>query len=343
MKILKFYELNYTDLLNIDYSPGKTSVNQISYGLKYLVKNFKVKTNLDYGGGRYNTGTNYLKDNNITNYVYDIFNRYEKHNNEILNTIENIGGVDSVTLLNVLNVIREKSTRLYVIKHAYSFLKDDGIMIITCYKGTNDENGSLTKSNTWQENRNVKSYISEIKEALDNINSNCLIIKKNINESYSLKTEKGSVIKRSKYGVGKDIGDSIYIHINYANDIIPEHIYEKFRKYLKDDFLFNILKIKKDLSSISFINSRDFDTSDEPSLYESIKVDNDGKIKYTKYDEFNPPIYHHKWLFVKDDYKGFDVEESKERSKIWLSKKDIDFTRIGYKKYWDNFIKKINI
>lgn len=60
MKILKFYELNYTNLLNIDYSPGKTSVNQISYGIKYLVKNFKVKTNLDYGGGKYDTGTNYL-------------------------------------------------------------------------------------------------------------------------------------------------------------------------------------------------------------------------------------------------------------------------------------------
>lgn len=347
MKILKFYELNYNDLLNINYNPGKTSLNQISYGLKYLVKNFNVKTNLDYGGGKYDTGTNYLKDNNIINYIYDIFNRSEKHNDLVLNKIESLGGVDSVTLLNTLNVIKEKSTRLYVIKHAYSFLKDNGVMIITCYKGNNNGGGTLTKSNTWQENRNIKSYIPEIKEALGNIDieidSYCLVIRKYINETFSLKTEKGSIIKRSKYNVGKDIGDSIYIHKDYVNDIISDPIYEEFRKHLRDNFSFNILKIKKDLSYITFINSKDFDTSNEPALYESIKVDKNGISKYIKYDEFNPPIYHHKWLFVKDDYKGFDVEESKKRSRIWLSKKDIDFTRIGYKKYWNNFIKKINI
>ena len=84
------------------------------------------------------------------------------------------------------------------------------------------------------------------------------------------------------------------------------------------------------------------DTADEPSLYDSIKVDIDGKTKYSKYDESNPPIYHHKWLFVKDDYKGFDVEKSKERSQKWLTLKDIDFSRIGFKKFWDNFIANQN-
>lgn len=334
---LKNYEDK--DFLNIDYNPGKTSLNQISYGLKFLVNNFtNIKTNLDYGGGKYNLGTNFLKKYNITNFVYDIFNRTEEHNNTILESVKN--GVDSVTLLNVLNTIKEKSTRLYVIRQAYSFFKD--VMIITCYNGNNTGVGSISKSNTWQENRNVKTYIPEIKEALGDVNIEyknlCLIIRKSLNENFSLKTQNGSIIKRSKFGVGKDIGDSIYIHKNYVNDVISDDLYNKFLIHVKN-FQFNILKIKKDFTSITFINSKNFDTADEPSLYESMKVDITGNTKYAKYDEFNPPIYHHKWLFVKDDYKNFDVEKSKQRSQEWLSKKDIDFTRIGYKKYWDNWIK----
>lgn len=31
-------------------------------------------------------------------------------------------------------------------------------------------------------------------------------------------------------------------------------------------------------------------------------------------------VWHHKWLWVKDDYKGFDVDKAKKWSKLWLSK-----------------------
>jgi len=339
--------LEYKEFLNVDYGPGKTSIRQISYGLKFLVSNFKnIKTNLDYGGGKYDLGTEYLKEHNIINYVYDIFNRTEEHNNKVIKIVTENGGTDSVTLLNVLNVIKEKSTRLYVIKHAYSFLNDNGVMIITCYNGNSTEVGRLSKSNTWQENRSVKTYIPEIKEALGNIQVEyknlCLIIRKNLNENFSVKTEKGTVIKRYKNNVGKDIGDSIYIHKDYVNDIISISDYQKFLKCLNKNFEFNILKIKKDLSSITFINSKDFDFVDEPSLYDSIRIDINGNVKYTKYDSENPPIYHHKWLFVKDDYSGFNVEDSKKRSEKWLKIKDIDFSRIGSKKYWDsNVIKNL--
>ena len=48
----------------------------------------------------------------------------------------------------------------------------------------------------------------------------------------------------------------------------------------------------------------------------------------------SPQIYHHKWLFVTDDYPGFDVEESKNRSRKWVSLPNIDYSRIGYKKFW---------
>jgi hypothetical protein len=56
----------------------------------------------------------------------------------------------------------------------------------------------------------------------------------------------------------------------------------------------------------------------------------------------DPLIWHHKWEFVSDDYTGFDVEQSKERSLQWKSKigtnKDIS-NRIGRLSYW----RKLNL
>ncbi len=67
-----------------------TSINQIASGLKYIAKNLYSNINLDYGGGKYDRGTIYLKDFNIENFIYDPFNRSEKHNIEILEYIENL-------------------------------------------------------------------------------------------------------------------------------------------------------------------------------------------------------------------------------------------------------------
>jgi len=50
-----------------------------------------------------------------------------------------------------------------------------------------------------------------------------------------------------------------------------------------------------------------------------------------------PQIYHHKWLFVKDDYQGFDVDKSKERSAEWLQVSDrINMSKIGTLNYWED-------
>ena len=49
----------------------------------------------------------------------------------------------------------------------------------------------------------------------------------------------------------------------------------------------------------------------------------------------DPYIYHHKWLFVDDDYRGFNVEESKVRSQHWIGLGDVDRSRIGRESYWN--------
>lgn len=151
-------------------------------------------------------------------------------------------------------------------------------------------------------------------------------------ESFQLKTKKGSVIKRSG-DVGKRMGGYLYLHKQYV-DYIDIDLYNEFKDKLPEDFNYNILKYNKKENYISFILSPDFNTVDEPTVGDAYKVT---KNKVTLTKQKNPPqIYHHKWLFVDDNYKGFNVERAKLRSKKWLEVSDqINMSKIGNKKYWD--------
>jgi hypothetical protein len=52
-------------------------------------------------------------------------------------------------------------------------------------------------------------------------------------------------------------------------------------------------------------------------------------------------IFHHKWLWVKSDYDGFDIQESYEFSKLWLSK--FEEPASGHIEKWKQQLKKYNI
>lgn len=163
-----------------------------------------------------------------------------------------------------------------------------------------------------------------------------------LSEEKRLKTSKGSVIKRSKLGVGKDIGGTIYLHKQYK-DSVPDQDLLKNAEAILDkeypEFKYNVIKYGYKNKVIGFVNSPDFDTSDEPVAGEYVNVFQDGKTKHGS----TKSIWHHKWLWVKDDYKGFDVGKSFERSEIWLQIPDIDFARIGNKELWDKeYVPKIN-
>lgn len=159
------------------------------------------------------------------------------------------------------------------------------------------------------------------------------------NNGRVLKTKKGSVIKRSKYGVGKLIGGYLYLHRNYLTDL-PNNIQKSVLETETHigDFKYNILKINIKTLDVTFINSTDFDHVHEPTVGEYIRVSKqDDSVKRGT----SNAIWHHKWLWVKDDYKGFDVEESFNRSKKYLGM-DIDFSRIGNKEFWEkNYANRI--
>ena len=157
-----------------------------------------------------------------------------------------------------------------------------------------------------------------------------------------IKTQKGTVIKKSpKYGVGKQVGSTIYLHKS-VEDRLPSDLLEKVKPQLPSNFQYDIVKFDEKNGNLTFISSPDWDSSYEPLVGDAFLIRGDGSTRYMKQKK-SPQIYHHKWLFVNDDYNGFNTEESKERSSKWLKLPDIEFNKIGYKNYWDtNVVPHLN-
>jgi len=144
------------------------------------------------------------------------------------------------------------------------------------------------------------------------------------------RTKRGSVIQRFKNNVGKQVGKRIYVHKLYADEIIPKAIWVKANDVLTKaypDFAFNTVMFDPAAKTVRFDQAPDFDTASEPHVGDFVEISvTDVKPPL----EGRPPIrtghsdsiWHHKWMWVKDDYTGFDVDKSKEWSKLWLSKLD---------------------
>lgn len=134
----------------------------------------------------------------------------------------------------------------------------------------------------------------------------------------TLKTYKGSPIKRSRYGVGKEIGGDIYLHRDYAEKVVPAEVLSNSEQLLAEydpAFDYNCIRYSPKTNAISFQEAPDFDTAREPVVGDYITVFPDGTIK-TGHSNY---IWHHKWLWVMNDYTGFDVADAWEWSREWLN------------------------
>ena len=158
-----------------------------------------------------------------------------------------------------------------------------------------------------------------------------------------LKTLKGSRIWYSKYRVGKQMGSKIYFHKSVWDKILPEDIWTKATEVLE----MNQLGLKyfqtvchdfKQPNIVRFDTCPGFNIHREPMVGQMFFVDiGSGFIK----DKYNDQIYHHKWLWVSEDYDGFNVQESYEWSKLWLSQ--LPETASGRPYLWEEQLKKYNI
>lgn len=142
--------------------------------------------------------------------------------------------------------------------------------------------------------------------------------------------------QRSKrFGVGKEIGGAFYVHRQYEDRLGLPVVEAK--AHLPADFDYQVVKYNQRTGAVSFVQSADFDTVPEPTVGDILIVSPDGQLRHRR-QASDPEIYHHKWLFVADDYDGFDVEASKQRSLTWLSLEDVDRSRIGKKSYWQQHV-----
>ena len=105
-------------------SSAKTSRKQVASLLKLESLFEDGNRNLDLGGGKFDLGTAQLKEYGVESKVMDEYNRTPEHNKKVEEWVGD--GVDTVTVANVLNVIKEPEARAEVIQTAYNSLVDGG-------------------------------------------------------------------------------------------------------------------------------------------------------------------------------------------------------------------------
>ncbi len=112
---------------------------------------------------------------------------------------------------------------------------------------------------------------------------------------------------------GKKCRNNLYIHRDYIDLVdIPEHLYiDRYNRLMGKDILpgVDIIKYDRTHGTVSLIGCFDFDGEDEP-IIQMVWTD----LRQINYTRSTGSIYHHKWMMVGDDYKGFDIDASKQRS-----------------------------
>lgn len=152
-----------------------------------------------------------------------------------------------------------------------------------------------------------------------------------LSKKYSIKRENP---------VGKKMGYDLYFHKSYTDQILGDNIFE-YSKHIPKDFKYDVVKYNNKNQTVSFISCPDFDKHDEPIVGRSITVNLSAKVPTvyeTKPSEENPFVYHHKWMFVDNNYKGFNPLKSMIRSMQWKgvmeSNQEKISSTIGRLKVW---------
>lgn len=148
-----------------EFSSKDTSINSSKLPAIYKLVNFpKGSVVLDFGGGRYDNGVEYLNSIGCEGYVYDPYNRTSEHNSAVVKAIRSNGGADIVLNSNVLNVIKEAAARRTVLKNIKKLVKPSGKVYITVYEGNGSGQGKQSKADSFQLNRKTADYLEEIQE-----------------------------------------------------------------------------------------------------------------------------------------------------------------------------------
>ena len=334
-----------------EISSARTSRKQIPSVFRWLVDNAalpKGSVNADLGGGKYDDGTEYFGAYGVNNLVWDPFNRSEAHNQGVLERLAK-KPAESATIANVLNVIKEPEERDKVIALAARTIVPDGTAYFQVWEKNRDGVGRATRDG-WQNSRKAEAYADEVRAHFGSVevkrlsaDSGVLIARYPggtsalLDRAAKLGAGRRSTRLDPEAPVGKTMGNQTWIHRSYER-VLPRGSLAKAKKKLPAGFEYEVVRYDNKSGDIAFIASADFDTATEPTVGESIKITPDGKVTRTL-PPADPWIWHHKWMFVRDDYTGFDVTDSILRSIAWKSvvgKNKKLSSRIGKKSVWDS-------
>jgi hypothetical protein len=146
------------------YTSAATSISQVP-ALHKSVPWKKGTVNLDLGGGKFDLATDYLDERGVLNLVHDRYNRSAKHNSLVERQAKARGGADTATLANVLNVIKDRVTRLAVVKQAAALVRSGGTIYVSVYEADRSGPGP-SGSDQWQQRWPLSRYVPEVEEAL---------------------------------------------------------------------------------------------------------------------------------------------------------------------------------
>jgi hypothetical protein len=120
---------------------------------------------LDLGGGKYDKNTNFFNAKGIFNYVYDLYNRSQEHNEDTLKSIKN--GADFTIISNVLNVIKEESEQIKLLEFAKQHT--NGCIYISVYEGNKSGIGKMSKEDCFQHNKRTTEYMKIVQSVFKNV------------------------------------------------------------------------------------------------------------------------------------------------------------------------------
>lgn len=150
--------------INQEFTSENTSINSKRLPAIFRMVNFESNTvNLDYGGGKFDNVAEYLAPLDVINLVFDPYNRTSQHNREVVDMLKKIGGADTATCSNVLNVIKESSARYNLLNNISNLVKPNGKIYFTVYEGDGSGIGTETKSG-YQLNQKTAEYLAEIQK-----------------------------------------------------------------------------------------------------------------------------------------------------------------------------------
>jgi len=153
-----------------EYTSAKSSIKQVPAGFGIIDKHFGWQPNtfnFDIGGGKYDLMTEKLKEKNVTNIIYDPYNRTKEYNLKSLHFCLS-NEINTVTIFNVLNVIKEYECQLDVIKLGYNVLKSDGYIFIRSTYMNPKKRSGVTKSGTYQHYLKQEDYLKIVREVFKN-------------------------------------------------------------------------------------------------------------------------------------------------------------------------------